>query len=121
MGLGIGQYGVFWKEIFLRHFDPMVVDETGEIARALASDEYGRPWSVIFGIGVDLGILGLALLLVFFYKVWQSIHSPHSRGIFFASLFALLGAYPIVTPHVWLALALLAASGLPTTQEAPAA
>lgn len=121
VGLGIGQYGVFWKEIFLRHFDPMVVDETGEISRALVSEEYGRPWSVIFGIGVDLGILGLALLLVFFYKVWRSIHSPHSRGIFFASLFALLGAYPIVTPHVWLALALLAASGLPDTQEAPAA
>jgi hypothetical protein len=121
LGLGIGQYGVFWKEIFLRHFDPNVVDDTGEIARALASEEYGRPWSVIFGIGADLGILGMALLMAFFYRIWRSLHSPHSRGIFFASLFALLGAYPIVTPHAWLALALLTASAAPEIQEAAAA
>ena len=107
LGLGIGQYGEFWKTIYLRHFNPQAIDPSGEIVRSLASPEYGRPWSVILGIGVDLGIIGILVLFGFFYQVWRFMHKPHCRAIFIASIIALLGAYPIVTPHVWLALALL--------------
>jgi len=121
LGLGIGQYGHFWKEIFLRHFDPLVVDPTGEIAASMSSPEYGRPWSVILGIGVDLGVVGLLILANFFYRVWRLFQSPHSRGIFIASMIALIGAYPIITPHVWLALALLTAPVEPNKIEAAAA
>jgi hypothetical protein len=108
LGLGIGQYGQFWKDIYLRHFNPQAIDPTGEIVRSLASPEYGRPWSAIFGIGVDLGIVGMLVLFGFFYQVWHFLKLPHCRAIFLTSIIALLGAYPIVTPHVWLALALLA-------------
>jgi len=121
LGLGIGQYGHFWKEIFLRHFDPLVVDPTGEIAAAIDGPAYGRPWSVILGIGVDLGVLGLLILFNFFYRVWRLFQSPHSRGIFIASMIAMIGAYPIITPHVWLALALLTAPVELTKKEAAAA
>ena len=107
LGLGIGQYGQFWKGIYLRHFNYQAFDPFGEITRTLASPEYGRPWSVIFGIGVDLGIIGMLVLFGFFYQVWRFIQLPHCRAIFIASIIALMGAYPIVTPHVWLALALL--------------
>lgn len=117
VGLGIGQYGQFWKEIFLRHMDPNVVDPSGEILLSMASPAYGRPWSVILGIGADLGILGMLLLFAFFYKVWRSFQGPHSRSIFMAGLIALFGAYPIVTPHVWLAFALLAGAAIPGRGE----
>ena len=113
-GLGIGQYGQFWKNIYLRHFNPQAIDPSGEIIRSLASPEYGRPWSVIFGIGVDLGIVGMLVLFGFFYQVWRFIQMPHCRAIFLVSIIALMGAYPIVTPHVWLALALL--TGMSATQ-----
>ena len=120
LGLGIGQYGHFWKEIYLRHFDPLLADPSGEISQTLASPEYGRPWSVIFGIGVDLGVVGLLVLLSFFYVIWRSIQTPHSRAILFASIVALVGAYPIVTPHIWLALALIAGLPAPKALETAA-
>ncbi len=114
LGLGIGQYGQFWKEIYLRHinFEPL----GNEVIIALNSTEYMRPWSVILGIGVDLGVVGLALILGFLYEVWHSIrnigsHSAHGQAIWVSSVIALIGAYPIVTPHVWIALALLAGLG----------
>ena len=112
-GLGIGQYGFFWRNIFQRHIDISTYDVTGEVAQALATESYMRPWSVIFGIGADLGLAGMTLLGLFFIQIYKRITSIHFRGIFAASIFALVGAYPIVTPHVWLSLALIAGIGYP--------
>jgi hypothetical protein len=118
IGLGIGQYGYFWKDIYQRHIDYREFDPTGEVARALASTEgYMKPWSVILGIGVDLGLVGMALLAGFFYQVYRELTSPRHRALFFVCLAALIGAYPIVTPHVWLALALLGGRALQLNQE----
>ena len=110
IGLGIGQYGQFWKEIYIRHINYKPLGP--EVANALASNEYMRPWSVILGIGSDLGVVGLVLILGFLYEVWRVIrrsttHSAHGQAIWVTSIIALIGAYPIVTPHVWVALALL--------------
>jgi hypothetical protein len=111
LGLGIGQYGQFWKEIYLRYinYKPLGI----EVANALASNEYMRPWSVILGIGVDLGMVGLILILGFLYETWHSlrrasVYAAHGQAIWVSGVIALAGAYPIVTPHVWIALALLA-------------
>jgi hypothetical protein len=113
MGLGIGQYGHFWKEIYLRHIDFQSFDRFGEVAAALKSTSYYmRPWSVILGIGVDLGIVGLGLLIAFLYQIFRACGTRHARSIVVVSLFALLGAYPIVTPHIWLALGLMGGYGL---------
>jgi hypothetical protein len=114
LGLGIGQYGLFWKEIYLRHIDYRTFDPTGEMARALANPagDYMKPWSVLLGIGADLGILGLALLVGFLQAVFRQLAEPRHRALFFACLVALAGAYPIITPHVWLAMALMAGLGL---------
>jgi hypothetical protein len=121
LGLGIGQYGYFWKDIYQRHIDYHRFDPTGEVARALASTEgYMKPWSVILGVGVDLGLLGLGLLAGFFWQVYSALVTPRHRALFFACLAALAGAYPIVTPHVWLALALMAGIGLESKREAAA-
>lgn len=113
LGLGIGQYGYFWKEIFLRHIDYPKYDIFGEVQNALNSPTtYMKPWSVILGIGVDLGLAGLGLLIGFLWQVYQGLAEPRHRALFFACLAALAGAYPIVTPHVWLALALMSGFGL---------
>lgn len=118
LGLGIGQYGLFWKEIYLRHIDYRQFDPTGEMARALTvPGDYMKPWSVILGIGADLGLIGLALLLAFFGQVFRALAEPRQRALFFACLVGLSGAYPIVTPHVWLALALMAGIGLESKRE----
>lgn len=70
-----------------------------------------KPWSVLMGVGVDLGVAGLALLAGFFWQVYRQLSRPRHRALFFACLTGLAGAYPIVTPHLWLALALAAESG----------
>jgi len=112
LGLGIGQYGHFWKEIYLRHIDYTAFDKYGNVAHALASADYMRPWSVILGVGVDLGIVGMTLLAAFLYQIFHFCRTRHARCIFMVGLLALLGAYPIVTPHVWLALGLMGGAGL---------
>ncbi len=118
LGLGIGQYGYFWKEIYLRHIDYKKFDVFGEVNRALTQPgDYMKPWSVILGVGTDLGILGLALLTGFFVQVYRQLAEPRQRAMFFACLAGLAGAYPIVTPHLWLALALIAGLGLAARQE----
>lgn len=118
LGLGIGQYGMFWKEIYLRHVDYHAIDVRGEITQTLNSSEYMRPWSVVLGIGVDLGLVGLAIFLYFYYLILRACESRHGRAIATASFFALMGAYPIVTPHIWLGLALLANAGQQATLKA---
>jgi hypothetical protein len=118
LGLGIGQYGLFWKDIYLRHIDYRQFDVTGEVNRALTiPGDYMKPWSVILGIGVDLGLAGMALLFAFFWQVFRALTEPRQRALFFACLFGLSGAYPIVTPHLWLALALMAGLGLKSKQD----
>ena len=113
LGLGIGQYGYFWKDIYLRHIDYQKFDLRGEVNRALTvPGDYMKPWSVILGVGVDLGVAGLALLIAFFYQVYRQLAEPRYRAMFFACLVGLAGAYPIVTPHLWLALAFMAGLGL---------
>ena len=113
LGLGIGQYGYFWKAIYLRHIDYRQFDPTGEMAKALTQPgEYMKPWSVLLGVGVDLGLLGLGLLAGFLWQVYRQLAEPRCRALFFACLAGLAGAYPIVTPHLWLALALMAGLGL---------
>ena len=114
LGLGIGQYGYFWKSIYLQHIDYHLFDPTGEVAQALSNTggDYMKPWSVILGVGVDLGVIGLALLIGFFWQVFKSLADPRHRALFFTSLVALAGAYPIVTPHIWLGLALMSGMGL---------
>ena len=60
IGLGIGQYGLFWKDIYLRHINYQAFDWTGEVAAALAaplSMLYMKPWSVILGVGAVLVLL----------------------------------------------------------------
>jgi hypothetical protein len=109
LGLGIGQYGQFWKEIYLRHIDYHGFDILGEVTNQLNSTSYMRPWSVILGIGSDLGILGMVVLGFFFYYSFKPVSSSHGRAILLAGIIAMLGAYPIVTPHVWLAIALITA------------
>ncbi|HSQ16280.1 MAG TPA: hypothetical protein VLM83_01165, partial [Anaerolineales bacterium] len=111
LGLGIGQYGHFWREIYLRHIDYQAFDVTGEVGRMLASSGYMRPWSVIFGLGADLGLVGMALFGGFIANTWQACLSAYGRALIIAGLLALVGTYPIVTPHVWLALALLGGLG----------
>ncbi|MBN2145768.1 MAG: hypothetical protein JW726_00210 [Anaerolineales bacterium] len=108
LGLGIGQYGMFWKDIYLRHIDYKAIDVRGEITAKLNSSEYMRPWSVLLGLGTDLGLIGMAIFLVFYYQILRCFQSNHARAVGAASFVALLGAYPIVTPHIWLALAVLA-------------
>jgi hypothetical protein len=112
LGLGIGQYGLFWKDIYLRHIDYRSFDVGGEISESLAVPEEMRPWSVIFGIGADLGLVGMGMLVAFLLQVFRACQSPHGRAIVVAGTLALVGAYPIVTPHVWLALALMGGVGL---------
>jgi hypothetical protein len=116
LGLGIGQYGYFWREIYLRHIDYRAFDVTGEVGRMLASTGYMRPWSVIFGLGADLGLVGMALFGGFIANTWQACRgagaSAYGRALIIAGLLALVGTYPIVTPHVWLALALLGGRAL---------
>jgi len=113
IGLGIGQYGYFWREIYLRHINYKQFDIYGEVNRALTTNgDYMKPWSVILGVGVDLGVLGLVLLIGFFWQVYRELAEPRHRALFFACLAGLAGAYPIVTPHLWLALALMAGIGL---------
>ncbi len=122
LGLGIGQYGYYWKDIYLRHIDYRQFDLYGEVNRALTQPgDYMKPWSVILGVGTDLGILGLALLTGFFVQVYRQLAEPRQRAMFFACLAGLAGAYPIVTPHLWLALALIAGLGLAARQEKAAA
>ena len=70
---------------------------------------------------VDLGLVGLGLLLGFFWEVYRALAAPRHRALFFACLAALVGAYPIVTPHVWLALALMAGLGLAARRKQAAA
>jgi hypothetical protein len=108
LGLGIGQYGLFWKDIYLRHINYRAFDITGEVAYTLASPGYMKPWSAILGVGVDLGLAGLVLLGGFFWQVYRSLASPRHRAFFLTCLVALFSPYPIVTPHIWLALALMA-------------
>jgi hypothetical protein len=118
LGLGIGQYGYFWKDIYLRHIDYRKFDLYGEVNRALTQlGDYMKPWSVILGIGSDLGVLGLALLAGFFIQVYRQLAEPRQRAMFFACLAGLAGAYPIVTPHLWLALAFIAGLGTAARQE----
>jgi hypothetical protein len=118
LGLGIGQYGFFWKEIYLRHIDYRQFDIFGEVHRALTvPGDYTKPWSVILGIGVDLGLAGLVLLFAFFWQVLRVLAKPRQQAMFFACLFGLFGAYPIVTPHLWLVLALMAGLGLELKQD----
>jgi hypothetical protein len=122
LGLGIGQYGYFWKAIYLRHIDYRQFDPTGEMAKALFTPgEYMKPWSVILGVGVDLGLVGLALLIGFFWQIYRMLGEPRHRALFFACLVALAGAYPIVTPHMWLALAIIAGLGLAAQRQAASA
>jgi len=122
VGLGIGQYGYFWKAIYLRHIDYTQFDPTGEMAQALSTTgSYMKPWSAILGIGVDLGIIGLALLVGFFWQVYRALAGPRHRALFFACLVGLAWAYPIITPHIWLALALMAGLGLEQKQKKVAA
>jgi hypothetical protein len=109
LGLGIGQYGQFWKEIYLRHIDYHAFDILGEVTNQLNSQDYMRPWSVILGIGSDLGVVGMIILGFFFYYSFKPVFSPHGRAIIFAGIIAMMGAYPIVTPHVWLAIAMMTA------------
>ncbi len=111
LGLGIGQYGHFWREIFLRHINYQAYDAYGEVGRALLSTTYMRPWSVIFGLGADLGLVGMALFFGFIHNIWRSCQGGYGRALIVAGLLALVGAYPIVTPHVWLGLALLGGLG----------
>ncbi len=116
LGLGIGQYGHFWREIYLRHIDYQAFDVTGEVSRMLASTGYMRPWSVIFGLGADLGLVGMALFGGFIANTWQACRGAGAvgagrRALIIAGLLALVGTYPVVTPHVWLALALLGGLG----------
>ena len=112
LGLGIGQYGQFWKEIYLRHIDYHGFDILGEITHQLNSQDYMRPWSVILGFGSDLGILGMIILGFFFYFSFKPVFSPHGRAVILAGIIAMMGAYPIVTPHVWLAIAMMTAHEL---------
>jgi hypothetical protein len=116
LGLGIGQYGQFWKDIYLRHIDYHAFDILGEVTNQLNSSEYMRPWSVILGIGSDLGILGMIVLGFFFYFSFKPVFSPHGRAVILAGIIAMLGAYPIVTPHVWLAIAMMTAHELQLRQ-----
>ena len=121
LGLGIGQYGYFWKEIYLKYIDYRQFDPGDEMARALTvPGEYMKPWSVILGIGVDLGLIGLGLLIGFFWQLYRCLNEPRQRAFFFACLVALAGAYPIITPHVWLALGLMAGIGLEQRRGKPA-
>lgn len=112
LGLGIGQYGLYWKEIYLRHIDYKAFDIFGEVTNALNSSEYMRPWSVVLGIGADLGLIGMLLFFAFLIQIFRLARTPHERALIITSFFALLSAYPIVTPHVWLALALLGGRNL---------
>jgi hypothetical protein len=112
LGLGIGQYGHFWKDIYLRHIDYKAFDLYGEIARALASTHYMRPWSVVLGIGADLGLVGLVLISVFLYQVFAESKTAHARAVVIMSVFILLGMCPIVTPHIWIALGLMGGQGM---------
>jgi hypothetical protein len=112
LGVGIGQYGLYWKDTYLRHIDYKSFDRYGEVEAALRSSIYMKPWSVIFGIGADLGIIGMAIFFIFFYQLFQCCKSTHNRAVVLTGLIALVGAYPIVTPHVWLAFALMGGHGL---------
>jgi len=112
LGVGIGQYGLFWKQIYLRYINYKSFDAYGEVSNALASTNYMRPYSVVFGMGSDLGIIGLILFFTFIYQVFRCCQTAHAKAIMIAGFIALLGAYPIVTPHVWLALALMGGYGL---------
>ena len=111
LGLGIGQYGEFWREIFLRHINYQAYDIYGEVGRALESPQHMRPWSVIFGLGADLGLVGMGLFFGFVYNIWQVCRSAYGRALIVGGLLGLVGAYPIVTPHIWLALVLLGGLG----------
>jgi hypothetical protein len=118
LGLGIGQYGYFWRDIYLRHIDYTRFDRDGEMWAALfVPGDYMKPYSAILGIGVDLGLFGLALLAGFFWQVYRALSGPRLRALFFACLAGLAGAYPIVTPHIWLALGLMTAFGVPKKVE----
>ncbi|MBT7600298.1 MAG: hypothetical protein HN560_04410 [Anaerolineae bacterium] len=101
-GFGIGQYGLFWKDVYLQNIDYSSFDKFGEVANTLASTAYMKPWSLILGIGVDLGIIGLFVFLIFLYKTWKSCITSHDKAVFIVAIILLMGAYPIVTPHIWL-------------------
>jgi hypothetical protein len=49
---------------------------------------------------------------------WQARQTHHARTVVAAGLAALVGAYPIATPHIWLALAML--GGMRFIQQSPA-
>ncbi len=110
-GLGIGQYGLFWKDIYVAYIDYAVFDKYGEVAANLAGSSYMKPWSVVLGVGVDFGIIGLLVFLLFLYLVWKACLTPHDKAIFVTSFILIMGAYPIVTPHIWLVFAFIVAKG----------
>jgi hypothetical protein len=108
-GFGIGQYGLFWKDIYVAYIDYEVFDKYGEVAANLAGNSYMKPWSVVLGVGVDFGIIGLLVFLLFLYQVWKACLTAHDKAIFVTSFILIMGAYPIVTPHIWLVFAFIVA------------
>jgi len=110
LGLGLGQYGEFWVPYYLKYIDYTSFDVYGEVSHALAGNAgYMKPWSVILGFGVDLGVVGISIIALFLYRVFKSCVGGHEKAIMLAGVVMITNSYPIVTPHVWVVFAMILA------------
>jgi len=111
IGLGVGQYGTFWRDTFLKqHYDLSVADRVGELSGLLSDPNYHlRPWSFILGVLADFGVSGMLVLLFFLARLWRLTENRSDKVALLAACFVLFGAYPIVTPQLWVLFGLIAA------------
>lgn len=111
IGLGVGQYGVFWRDTFLRqHYDLSISNRFGELTGYLSNPNYhARPWSFVLGVLADFGIVGLLVFLLFLFRLWRTCEERSDKVAVLMGFILICGAYPIVTPQIWVLYGLIAA------------
>jgi hypothetical protein len=115
IGLGPGNYSVYWIDIFHRHSIEYMYYYGNipylEVASAIEGGAHQRPWSIIFGILAEFGTVGILLFGYFIFSIWRNSDKTDKSAIIPVIVLFLM-AYPIVNPHAWLILMLVHLSKL---------
>jgi hypothetical protein len=106
IGVGPGQYSTYYTGKYLNKFETRGIRELESARQNKSKTE--DPYSLILGLGAELGLIGL---FCFFYGLYKIFRNTNKKYYLLLIILILLWDYPYGKPYMWILLGYLFAEG----------
>ena len=102
IGVGPGQYSTYYTGKYLNKFETRGIRELESARQNKSKTE--DPYSLILGLGAELGLIGL---ICFFYGLYKIFIKTNKKYYFLLIILIFFWDYPYGKPYMWILLGYL--------------